>query len=173
MSRLHIALPAMALLIAACTEPAAKQPQPALPLTGRVVDEANLLSPAQEQALTARLAALEADGKGPQLVVATTPYLKGEEINVYSINLARAWRIGSKARNDGVLLLVAPNERKVRIEVGTGLEKRLPDETCADIIQTALLPAIRDGDMAGGIERGVDALISQLNAHSMPTRKAA
>jgi uncharacterized protein len=171
MSRLHIALPAMALLITACTEPA--KPTGALPLTGRVVDAANLLSPAQEQALTARLAALEADGKGPQFVVATTPTLKGQEIDFYSIDLARAWQIGTKSRGDGVLLLVAPNERKVRIEVGTGLEKRLPDEVCAEIIKTDLLPAFRSGDMAGGIERGVDAIIAQLNARSMPMKKVA
>lgn len=161
----------MALLITACAKPA--QPTGALPLTGRVVDAANLLSPAQEQALTARLAVLEADGKGPQFVVATTPTLKGQEINFYSIDLARAWRLGTNERNDGVLLLVAPNERQVRIEVGNGLEQRLPDEVCAEIIKADLLPAFRAGDMAGGIERGVDAVIAQLNARSMPMKKAA
>lgn len=173
MSRLRIALPALALLITAFGEPAGKGPQAVLTLTGRVVDTANLLSPAQEQALTARLALLEDGGKGPQFVVATTQTLRGQDINFYSIDLARAWRIGSKARNDGVLLLIAPNERKVRIEVGTGLEKRLPDETCREIIQTTLLPAFRAGDMAGGIERGIDAVIAQLSALPLPARKAA
>lgn len=171
MSRLRIAFPAMALLITACGEPA--QPTGALPLTGRVVDAANLLSPTQEQALTAQLSALEADGKGPQFVVATTPTLKGQEINFYSIDLARAWQLGANERGDGVLLLVAPNERQVRIEVGKGLEQRLPDEVCAEIIKTDLLPAFRSGDMAGGIERGVGAIIAQLNAVPLPARKAA
>ncbi len=162
----------MALLITACTEPAAPAAA-ALPLTGRVVDAANLLSPKQEQVLTERLIALEADGKGPQFVVATTPSLEGKEINLYSIDLARAWRLGSKARNDGILLLVAPNERKVRIEVGTGLEKQLPDNACTDIIEEQLLPAFRAGNLADGIAKGVDAIVARLNAPSMPMRKAA
>jgi len=161
----------MALLITACTEPAA--PAAALPLTGRVVDASNVLSPAQKQALTARLAALEADRKGPQFVVATTRTLNGQDINAYSIDLARAWRLGSKKRNDGILLLVAPNERKVRIEVGTGLEKRLPDTACTEIIEEQLLPAFRAGNLADGIVRGVDTIVARLNAPSMPMRKAA
>jgi uncharacterized protein len=119
------------------------------------------------------LSALEADGKGPQFVVATTPTLKGQKINFYSIDLARAWQLGANERGDGVLLLVAPNERQVRIEVGKGLEQRLPDEVCAEIIKTDLLPAFRSGDMAGGIERGVGAIIAQLNAVPLPARKAA
>ena len=90
-------------------------------LTGRVVDEAHLLSPQQVQELDGKLAALETQSQR-QLVVVTLPDLQGYEIEDYGYQLGRAWGIGDKARNDGALLIVAPNERKVRIEVGYGLE---------------------------------------------------
>lgn len=150
-------------------QPAAK---PALALTGRVVDAAGLLSDAEERILTAKLAALEAHD-GAQFVVVTTPSLRGEDINSYSINLARTWGLGSKDRNDGLMLLVAPNERRLRIEVGRGLEKTLPDELCGQIIRDVITPRFRQGDMARGIDAGVDALIAATRAKSNIVRAKA
>lgn len=148
-----------ALLLAACGTKAADQtePQPVLPLTGRVVDAANVLDPAVEQRLIKRLAAIEHD-VGAQFVVATTPSLNDRPIESYSLDLARSWALGRKDHDDGLLLLVAPNERKVRIEVGIGLERQLADEYCAKVIRENILPAFRSGDLPAGIEGGVDAL---------------
>lgn len=131
------------------------------PLTGRVVDEAHLLAPADAQALTAKLEGLEKT-TGRQLVVATIPDLQGYAIEDYGYQLGRAWAIGRKNVNDGVLLIVAPNEKKVRIEVGYGLEPVLTDALSSVIIQQAVLPRFREGNMAGGIMAGADALIAQL-----------
>ena len=132
------------------------------PLTGRVVDNAGLLSPAAEQKLTAELADLETK-TGRQMVVATLPDLGGYEIEDYGYQLGRAWGIGDKTRNDGVLLLVAPNDKKVRIEVGYGLEGILTDALSSVIIQTRILPAFRDGKMEAGVIAGTEAVIGQLS----------
>jgi uncharacterized protein len=139
------------------------------PLTGRVVDDAQLLSPAAEQKLTGELADLEAK-TGRQLVVATLPDLQGYEIEEYGYQLGRAWGIGSKDRNDGALLIVAPSERKVRVEVGYGLEGVLTDALSSVIIQSAILPKFRAGDMEGGVVAGTEAIIQQL---SLPDEEAS
>ncbi|WP_448582708.1 TPM domain-containing protein [Thermaurantiacus sp.] len=140
--------------------PAFGQSFPAL--TGRVVDAAKLLPPEAEARLTAKLAALETATGGTQLVVATIPDLEGLEISDYGYRLGRHWGIGQKGANNGVILLVAPNERRVRVEVGYGLEPILTDALSALIIQERILPALRAGNFAGGIEAGADALIEQL-----------
>lgn len=132
------------------------------PLTGRVVDDAHLLSADTQQKLTGELEQLETQ-TGHQLVVATVPSLQGYEIEDYGYQLGRAWGIGSKAQNDGVLLLVAPNERKVRIEVGYGLEPILTDALSSTIIQSKILPDFRDGNMEQGIIDGTEAIIGQLS----------
>lgn len=126
-------------------------------LTGQVVDAANLLDEAQETALTARLAALETQS-GRQLVVATIPDLQGYDIGDYGYRLGRAWGIGDKDRNDGALLIVAPNERKVRIEVGYGLEGIMTDALSSRIIRNAITPRFKAGDMAGGIAAGAEEI---------------
>ena len=131
------------------------------PLTGRVVDAADILPPPIEAELTQKLEALEAQTK-TQLVVATLPSLQGYEIEDYGYQLGRAWGIGQKGQNNGAILIVAPNERRVRIEVGYGLEPVLTDALSSVIIQTQILPRFRDGDIAGGIVAGTDALIEQL-----------
>lgn len=131
-------------------------------LTGRVVDEANILSPATEAALGQKLEALETQS-GRQLVVVTLKDLRGEEIEVYGVDLGRHWAIGDKTRNDGTLLIVAPNERKVRIEVGYGAEGVLTDAMSGLILRSAVLPKFREGDMEGGVVAGTDALIQQLS----------
>jgi len=132
------------------------------PLSGRVVDQAGILSPQAEQQLTDELATLEKQ-TGRQLVVATLSSLQGYEIEDYGYQLGRAWGIGEKDRNTGALLIVAPNERKVRIEVGYGLEPVLTDALSSVIIQSAILPRFKAGDMEGGIVAGTDAIVKQLS----------
>lgn len=139
--------------------PLAAQDFPAL--TGRVVDAAGLLSAAEEATLAARLAALEQQSQR-QLVVATIPDLQGYAIEDYGYQLGRHWGIGHKERNDGVLLIVAPNERKVRIEVGYGLEPVLTDALSALIISRDILPQFRAGNYAGGILAGAESIARQL-----------
>lgn len=133
------------------------------PLTGRVVDRAQLLTPAEEARLTDKLAAHE-QATGEQVVVATIPSLKGENLEQYSLELARRWGIGSKERNDGVLFLVAHNDRKLRIEVGYGLEGRLTDFATSVIIRHDIVPFFKQGQFAPGIERGVDQILRYLTA---------
>lgn len=130
-------------------------------LTGRVVDGANILDPAQEQALTAKLQTLEQQTTD-QLVVVTVATLDGYDIADYGYQLGRAWGIGQKEANNGALLIVAPNDRVVRIEVGYGLEGVLTDAYSSIVIRNDILPAFRQGDYYGGIDRGVDAISTQL-----------
>jgi uncharacterized protein len=132
------------------------------PLSGRVVDPAGILSPPIKAALTAKLETLETQ-TSRQLVVVTVPSLQGLEIEDYGYQLGRAWGIGEKTRNTGVLLIVAPNERRVRIEVGYGLEGVLTDALSTVILQEKVLPRFRAGDAAGGVVAGADALVEQLS----------
>lgn len=131
------------------------------PLTGRVVDDAHVLTPQAAADLTSKLAALE-QSTGRQLVVATVPSLQGAEIEDYGVGLIRAWKLGDKATNTGAILLVAPAEKKVRVEVGYGLEGVLTDALSEITIQRAILPKFRAGDVSGGIVDGADSLIAQL-----------
>lgn len=130
-------------------------------LTGRIVDNANLLDAAARTRIEQKLQAHEAK-TSDQVVIATLPSLQGYDIEDFSNRLFRHWQLGEKARNNGVLLLVAPNERKVRIEVGYGLEGALTDALSKVIITTAVAPKFKTGDFAGGIEGGVDAILSIL-----------
>ncbi len=126
-----------------------------------VIDAANLLNPAQEQALSQKLIAHK-KASGRSLIVATIPDLQGYDISDYGYRLGRAWGIGDKAKNDGALLIVAPNDRKVRIEVGYGLEGFLTDALSSQIIRNAIAPRFKAGDMAGGIDAGVDQISTVL-----------
>lgn len=153
---------AFAWLAAAPMAAAQAQPDQAFPaLTGRIVDTAGLLSPEKEAALTAKLEALERD-TSDQLVVVTVESLKGQEIEDFGYQLGRAWRIGQADTDNGILLIVAPEERKVRIEVGYGLEPIMTDAMSALIIHNDILPAFREGSFERGIEQGVDAIDRQL-----------
>src|SRR3954470_20277844 len=149
------------LLIAGLAAPAAAQNFPKL--TGRVVDGADLLAPADEAALDQKLARLE-QTTSRQLVVATVPDLQGYPIEDYGYKLGRSWGIGQKGVNNGLILLVAKNDRKIRIEVGYGLEPVITDALSGQIIAETMTPAFKKGDYAGGIEGGVDALAAQLQA---------
>ncbi|MFM7028331.1 MAG: TPM domain-containing protein [Chakrabartia sp.] len=131
------------------------------PNATRVVDAANLMSAGDEAALDARLAAFE-QKTGRQFVVATIPDLQGFPIEDYGYQLGRAWGIGSKEKNDGVLLIVAPKDRKVRIEVGYGLEPYLTDAYSSVIINRFIVPKFKAQDYAGGISAGADAIMQQL-----------
>ena len=133
------------------------------PLSGRVVDQANLLTPDQEAQLTARLAALE-QASSRQLVVATVSSLNDMTIEDYGYQLGRHWGLGQRGANNGAILLVAPNEKKVRIEVGYGLEPIMTDALSSQIIQNDILPRFRSGDFAGGIFAGTDQIIAQFQA---------
>jgi uncharacterized protein len=131
------------------------------PLTGRVVDEAHVLPPQVQADMTAKLAALE-KANGDQLVVVTLPSLQGYPIEDYGYQLGRAWGLGQKGKNNGALFIVAPSEHKVRIEVGYGLEPVLTDALSSVILQQAVLPKFRAGDVPGGVVAGTDAVIQQL-----------
>lgn len=150
---------ALAMLAVLFASPAIAQEFPAL--TGRVVDNANIIPDAEEAALSAKLEALETQSQR-QVVVVTLPSLQGYEISDYGYRLGRTWGLGDAERNDGAILIVAPEERKVRIEVGYGLEPYLTDGLSALIIQQQILPRFRDNDFPGGIEVGTDAIIQQL-----------
>ncbi|MCC7346151.1 MAG: TPM domain-containing protein [Variibacter sp.] len=130
-------------------------------LTGRIVDQAGVISPATRQAIEPKLAELERRS-GIQLVVATISSLQGQEIEPYANALFRTWKLGEQAKNNGVLLLVAPKERRVRIEVGYGLEGTLTDALSKVIITNAIAPRFKAGDFDGGISRGVDDIITVL-----------
>ena len=135
--------------------------KPAIALTDRVVDAAGVLSFAQQQELIAKLSAYEKESSD-QIVVATVPSLNGMDIETYANRLYRAWGIGQKTENNGILLLVAPTERKVRIEVGYGLEGTVTDALSAIIIQNAIIPEFRNGDYGAGIIKGTDDILQVL-----------
>jgi uncharacterized protein len=140
-------------------------------LTGRVVDAANIIPPGKKNALEDKLAGYDAK-TSDQIVVATVPSLQGTSIEDYANQLFRAWKLGQAKTNNGVLLLVAPNERKVRIEVGYGLEGQLTDALSNVIITTAMAPRFKAGDFAGGIDQAVDAIESVLTGDEEWQRRA-
>lgn len=139
--------------------PAAAQTFPKL--TGRVVDQAEIIPPAEEAALTAQLEALETK-TGHQLVVATVKDLEGNDIADYGYKLGRAWKIGDEAKDDGVVFLIAPNERRMNISVGYGLEPVLTDAMSGRIIRDTVTPRFKANDYPGGIQAGVDAIAEQI-----------
>lgn len=131
--------------------------------TGFVVDAADILTPEAEAQLTQKLDALQRDTKR-QLIVATIPSLEDYPIEEYGYQLGRAWGVGLTDVNNGAILLVAPNDRKVRVEVGYGLEPFLTDAYSSVVINQQILPRFKAGDMEGGVVAGTDALITQLRA---------
>jgi uncharacterized protein len=127
------------------------------PLTGRVVDNAHVLTAEQSAALSAKLQTIE-QNTGHQVVVATVPDLQGDDIADYGYQLGRSWGLGAKGKNDGVLILVAPTLRKARIDVGYGLEPILTDATSSLIIAQQMAPPFRDGNYAGGLNAAVNVI---------------
>jgi len=160
---------ALAVLFLIVAVPAAAEPK--YPdLTGRVVDAANVLSPATEAQLSGKLQALE-ERTTRQLVVVTVPDLQDYAIEDYGVGLLRHWGIGQKGTNNGALFIVAPKDRKVRVEVGYGLEDVLTDALSSVILQRSVLPKFRSGDVEGGVVAGTDELIGQLTLDA-PEAKA-
>ena len=137
------------------------------PLTGRVVDQTATLSASEADALTQRLKDLETR-KGSQVAVLIVPTTQPETIEQFSIRVADAWKIGRKKIDDGVILVVAKNDRKLRIEVGYGLEGALTDVTAKRIIDEVITPKFRSGDFAGGISDGVDRIIRIIDGEPLP-----
>src|SRR5262245_54762938 len=147
--------------------------EPALPaLTGRVVDQAQILDAAARARIEGKLEQLESK-TSTQLVVVTLRSLQGYDISDYGYRLGRSWGIGQKGKNNGAILLVAPNERRVRIEVGYGLEGTVTDAVSRLIIENAILPRFRAGDFPGGIERGVDDLVLLLSGNAEDFKRRA
>lgn len=128
-------------------------------LGGRVNDQAGLLTPDSAAALEGKLKAYEAK-TGHQVVLLTIPSLEGEVLEEFSLKVARTWALGRKGANDGILFLVAKNDRKLRIEVGHGLEASLPDALAGRIIQNEVVPRFRSSDFEGGISAGLDAIMA-------------
>jgi uncharacterized protein len=139
-------------------------------LTGRVVDQANIIQPDTRVAIEQKLADLETKS-GIQLVVATVNSLEGQDVEPYANELFRKWALGEKKKNNGVLLLVAPNERRVRIEVGYGLEGTLTDALSKVIISNAMTPRFKAGNFSEGISRGVDDIITVLTTDASEWQK--
>jgi uncharacterized protein len=164
MTILKSILVAVAVLLGTAAADAQTYPK----FTGLVVDAANVLPPATEADLTAKLEALQKDTKR-QLVVATIPNLEGRELEEYGVGLGRAWGVGLKDVNNGAILFIAPNEPKghrgPRIEVGYGLEPLLTDAFTGRVIREQMIPKLsQSGDIPGAMEAGTDALIAQLRA---------
>jgi uncharacterized protein len=129
------------------------------PLTGRVIDRANVLSPQIESQLQAQLESYERT-TAHQLAVLTVPSLEGDPIEDYTLRVAENWKLGKKGKDDGILLFVAVEDRKIRIEVGYGLEGDVPDAFVGRIIRDVMAPAFRQGDLGFGISRAVSAIMA-------------
>ena len=156
-----VRIAAALVLLAALLLPGLARAQTFPQLTGPVVDAGNVIPDDVEARITQKLVQFNQQS-GRQLQVATVPDLQGYEISDYGYRLGRAWGIGGKDKNDGAILLIAPTERKVRVEVGYGLEGTLTDALSSQIIRREILPRFKAGDMPGGIEAGTEALIAQL-----------
>jgi uncharacterized protein len=147
----------------------AQQPVPTL--AARVTDLTGTLASAERQALEAKLAEFEA-GKGSQIAVLIVATTRPEAIEQYGIRVAEAWKLGRQGIDDGALLLVAKDDRALRIEVGYGLEGAIPDALAKRVIAEVIAPRFRAGDFAGGLNAGVDALIGLVSGEPLPEPRA-
>lgn len=145
-------------------------PVPAL--SGRVIDQTGTLTPDQAAALDAKLAAFEAQ-QGPQIVVVIVPTTQPEDITDFTQRLGDAWKIGRREVGDGLLLVVAKNDRKVRIAPAKALEGAVPDLAARQIIERSIAPAFRADDYAGGLQAAVDALIARIRGENLPAPESA
>ena len=145
----------------------AQDVRPVPPLSGRVIDQTATLQPPQVAALEAKLAAFEAEA-GPQIVVLLVPSTAPEDIAAYAQRVADQWKIGRRAVGDGLLLVVAKDERAMRIEVAKALEGAVPDLAARQIIDQTLIPAFRSNDYAGGLNQAVDRLMARVRGEDLP-----
>lgn len=140
-------------------------------LTGRVIDQTGTLAAADAQALTAQLAAIETS-RGSQIVVLIVPSTQPEDIAAYAHRVADSWKIGRREVGDGVLVVVAKNDRRVRIEVAKALEGAIPDLAASRIITETITPAFKAGDFAGGLRAGVERLDARIAGEDLPAPAA-
>jgi uncharacterized protein len=140
-------------------------------LSGRVVDEAAMLPADARQRLEEKLAAFE-QRTGDQVAVLTVDSLEGDPIEDFSLRVTETWKLGQKGKDNGVLLLIARQDRKMRIDVGYGLEPALTDQESGRIIDNVVRPDFQKGDFAGGIEHGVDAILTALEGGEVPAQPA-
>ncbi len=167
-ARRALALVAVALLaVAALLVPAARADKAVPFLAGRVVDEAGMLSAAARQRIEARLADLEKQ-TGDQVVVLIVASLDGEPLEDYTVKVAETWKLGQKGKDNGVLLFISRDDRKMRIEVGYGLEPKLTDLQSHQILDEVIRPRFQQGDFDGGVEQGVDAIAKLLSGKALP-----
>lgn len=167
------ALLALAAVLCAGPWPSA-QAQDVLPVpkAARVVDQTGTFDAAQKAALEAKLAAFE-QAKGTQIGVLLVPTTQPEDIASYANRVANEWKLGRREVGDGLLLVVAKGDRKLRIEVAKTLEGAVPDLAAKQIIGTVIAPRFKQGDFAGGVDAGVDALIARVNGEALPAATAA
>lgn len=142
--------------------------QPVPPLTARVMDSTGTLTAAQQAALEAKLAAFEA-ARGAQVVVLMVPTTQPEDIAAYAQRVGDSWKIGRRDIGDGLLLVVAKDDRTVRIETTKALEGAIPDLAAKQIIETALTPRFRQGDFAGGLDAAADQIMARITGENLPT----
>jgi uncharacterized protein len=140
-------------------------------LSGRVVDEAAMVPPATRERIEQKLAAFEQE-TGAQVAVLTVPSLQGDSLEGFSVKVAETWKLGRKGKDDGVLLLISRDDRKMRIEVGYGLEGTLTDLKSARILSDVIRPRFRAGDFGGGVEAAVDAILGTLRGNPEAIPKA-
>ncbi|MFZ4538273.1 TPM domain-containing protein [Propionivibrio sp.] len=145
---------------------------PVPPLAGRVTDLTATLSTDQRSRLEARLAAFEAR-KGSQIALLIVPTVKPETVSEYALRVVESWKLGRKGVDDGALLLIAKDDKKLRIEVGYGLEGALNDATAKRIISETISPRFKQGDFYGGIDAGLEAMIKVIGGESLPEPKQA
>ena len=161
------ALAAIYLIVFAALGVGAQQVQPVPPLTARVIDTSGTLKPDEIAALDAKLAALEKD-KGSQLVVLMVPTTAPEDIAAYAQRVGDTWKIGRRNVGDGILLVVAVKDRRVRIAVAKTLEGAVPDIAASHIIEDAITPHFRQGQYAQGLEAGVDQIAARVRGEELP-----
>ena len=161
----RLALAATLLALAGVAQAQAPQRVPAL--IGRVIDQNGTLSAEQQQAINDKLAAVEAK-RGSQIVVLMVASTQPEDIAAYGQRVADQWKIGRREVGDGVLVVVAKDERKLRIEVAKALEGAIPDLAARQIIDQAMRPAFRAGDYAGGLNQAVDRLVARIEGEALP-----
>lgn len=162
----------LALLLALALPAWAQELRPVPVLTGRVIDQTGTLDALQVTSLENKLAAFEQQA-GPQIVILMLPGTAPEDIAAFAQRVGDAWKIGRRNEGDGLLIVVAKNERKVRIEVAKALEGAVPDLAARQIIQNAITPAFKKGDYAGGLNQAVDQLQARIRGEglSAPTSK--
>jgi uncharacterized protein len=156
-----------AVLLAVAAPLYAQDVQPVPPLSGRVIDQTSTLTPPQLQALSAKLEGIERQ-RGSQIVVLMVPTTQPEDIAAYAQRVADSWKIGRREVGDGLLVVVAKNDRKVRIEVAKALEGAIPDLAAKQIIDSRITPAFRAGDFAGGLNAAVDRMAERIGSEGLP-----